>query len=82
MKPEERYESWKKRRAIVRVPDGFAERVMTSVCQTRRLTAYLFLQSLIAATGRSKFVRAGICSLALVVWAIRIGSILTIFVPR
>jgi hypothetical protein len=82
MKPEEQYESWKKHRVKVEVPDDFAEHVMASVHQIHRLTAHLLLQSLVTAASRSRFVRAGVCSIALVIWMMRIGSILAIFVPR
>ena len=82
MKPEEQYESWKQHRANIAVPNDFADRVMESVHHTRRLTAYLLLQSLVTATAQSRFIRAGVCSVALVVWMMRIGSILAIFVPR
>jgi hypothetical protein len=82
MKPEEQYESWKNRRAKVEVPDDFAEQVMASVHRTHRLTVYLLLQGLVTAASRSRFVRAGVCSIALVIWMMRIGSILAIFVPR
>jgi hypothetical protein len=82
MKSEEQYESWKRHRAKVEAPNDFADRVMESVHHAQRLTTYLFLQSLAAATGRSRFIRAGVCSVALAVWMMRIGSILAIFVPR
>jgi hypothetical protein len=82
MKPEEQYQSWKKHRATVEVPDGFAEQVMASVHQTRRLTSYLLLQTLLATVGRSRFARASVCSVALGIWLVRIGVLLTIFVPR
>ena len=82
MRPEEQYESWKKQRATVEVSDDFAQRVMTSIHERRRLTAYFLVRSLMAAAGRVGFVRAGVCLLALTVWVMRIGSILAIFVPR
>lgn len=82
MKPEQQYESWKRQRANIEVPDGFAEQVMASVHQTRRVTAYLLMQSLLASAGRSKFARAGVCSVALGIWFIRISALLTILIPR
>lgn len=82
MKPEEQYEAWKKQRATIAVPEHFTDHVMESVRQTKQVTTYLFLQGVMATIGRSRLAQASICSVALGIWLVRIGALLTIFVPR
>ena len=82
MRYEEQYESWKQRRAKVHVPDGFADRFMASVHQSRRLKIYLLLQGLAATVRRSRIAQASICTAALGIWFVRIGALWTIFIPR
>ncbi|MGD0517040.1 MAG: hypothetical protein ABSA26_05845 [Thermoguttaceae bacterium] len=79
---DKQYESWKKQRAKVEVPGDFADRVMAPIRQTRQQTWVLLLQKSAAAALRSKVIRAAICSAAIAVWMIRVGSILAIFIPQ
>lgn len=79
---EEQYNSWKKQRAKVEVPGNFADRAMASIHQTRDRVWALLMQRLIMAAGRSRIVRASICVLALLVWMIRVGSVLAIFITQ
>ena len=78
---EEQYESWKKQRAKVEVPIDFTDRVMASVHQARQRMWWFVLQRLATVAWRSKIVRTSICSLALIVYLVRVGSLLAIFIP-
>lgn len=82
MEYEEPYESWKRARAKVVVPNDFADRVMASIHDARQQTRWLLIARIAATIARSRLLRATVCSLALAVWIARIGIILTIFVPR
>jgi hypothetical protein len=78
MTHDELYESWKRQRTRAQVPADFADRVMNAV-QTyeqrplRRFTAYLLTLA------ASRLGRAAICTLALLLFAIRLASVLAFF---
>lgn len=76
------YESWKRERAKVAAPDDFADRVMASIHDARQQTRWLLIARIAATIGKSRLLRAAVCSLALAVWMARIGIILTVFIPR
>jgi hypothetical protein len=82
MDHEEQYERWKQSRAQVDVPDDFADRVMTSIHQTRQRAWWSVLYRVALAVGRSRIARAAAASLAVAVCLLRIGSALAIFIPR
>lgn len=82
MKPEELYESWKRSRANIEPPADFADRVMTSIHQTRRLAVYLTLQSLTTTLLRSRVAQTSVCSVAIGIWLVRVCALLTILIPR
>ena len=77
---EKQYESWKKRRAEVEVPAGFADRVITSIHQTRSQFWLMLFQRMGAIAARSKIFKAAIYSLALAIWLIRLVALFAIFI--
>lgn len=78
---EEQYENWKRTRAQVEVPGDFAVRVMASVHRTRRRIWVSLLRRAAVAVAQSRIMRAVATALALTVCILRIGGILTIFIP-
>jgi len=81
MRSDEEYELWKEQRAKIEVPNGFAERVMASVRQTRRNARWFLLRKLIAVAWQSRIIRTGIYGLALTVWILRAASLFLLFTP-
>jgi len=78
MTHDEQYEAWKRHRSRSEVPIDLADRVLDAVHAyeqrpLRRFGRYL------AALATSRPGRVGICSLALLLFAIRIVSVLAIF---
>jgi len=81
MSQDQHYESWRKARTTVDVPDEFADRAMA------RVKAYRQRQHAVAATVyfnavlASKWGRIAVCSAAGAACAVRVGSMLSLFIP-
>lgn len=79
MSHNQHYESWKKTRMTVEVPDGFADTVMNRIDRHRQhrrtLAAATFLQAVLS----SRWGRIAMCTAAAVVCAVRVGSMLSLF---
>jgi hypothetical protein len=78
MTHDEHYESWKRQRTRVEVPANFADRVLDAVRAyeqrpLRRLVRWLW------ALAASRPGRVGICTLAVLLFAVRVVSVLAIF---
>jgi hypothetical protein len=82
MPSDDRYESWKRRRADVAAPVGFVDRVMQAVEeaeQSRRATVAGWMILLL----RSRAVRIGVGAIAVLVCAARIAAVVALFLfPR
>lgn len=79
----DRYRDWKRRRTQAEVPADFADRVMRAVAARepeppRHSAAGALLFRLLA----SRAARVGICAAAAVVCAVRIWSVLALFVSE
>lgn len=78
MSHDHRYESWKKTRTTVEVPDDFADAVMNRIDeyrqQRRTLAAAVYLQTVLS----SKLGRIAMCAAAGVACAVRMGSFLSL----
>ena len=80
MTHDEQYEAWKRHRSRAEVPADFAERVLDAVHTYEQRPLRRFVRYL-AALATSRPGRVGICSLALLLFAVRIVSVLAIFLP-
>jgi hypothetical protein len=78
MTHDERYESWKRRRARAEVPADFADRVLSAVHAHEQRPARRLARGLVA-LATSQPGRAAIWALALVLFAVRLISVLAIF---
>jgi hypothetical protein len=80
MHPDELYESWKRRRAQADIPADFTERVMAALPagaaggRPRLEWPQWFFAVLASPLGR-----AGLCALACLVFALRLGSVIALF---
>jgi hypothetical protein len=81
MPSKDQYELWREQRSKVEPPGDFADRVMISIHDIRRRAWWSLLKHLMVVAGRSRIVRAGVFSLALTVWMLRVASIFAIFIP-
>jgi hypothetical protein len=79
MRPDDVYESWKRRRAEVDVPPGFANRVMRSLSERGATDGDLGLQGWIAGWLASPVGKVGICALAGLAFLLRVGSVIALF---
>ncbi|HEY7312224.1 MAG TPA: hypothetical protein VH643_22865 [Gemmataceae bacterium] len=70
------YESWKRRRAEVPVPDDFTDRVMASLRQEQGPGR---LAELLRGLFRSPMFRASVCSLACAAGLLRILQVVALF---
>ncbi len=79
MSHDQRYESWKKTRMAVEVPDDFCDTVMNRVeedqQQRRTLAAAIYLQAILS----SRWGQIAMCSAAGAACAVRMGSFLSLF---
>ena len=80
MPGDEIYEQWRKARADVQVPGGFADRVMVAVESRDRDARETVLRGLPVAIGRSRLARVAICSIAGAACLARIGCLVSTFV--
>ena len=80
MPREDPYESWKKSRANTKVPDGFADRVMTAIRETRGRSRQHFAVQFLLAVSATRLGRAAICVSAGALFIVRIGHVLALFV--
>ena len=70
------YETWKRRRAEVPVPEGFADRLMVSLRQKQRPGRFA---ELLRGVFRSPAFRVGVCSLACAAGLLRILQVVALF---
>lgn len=80
MPGNEIYEQWRKARADVQSPSGFADRVMVAVETRDRDTRETVVSGLLVAITRSKLGRAAIFSIAATACLVRIGCLVSTFV--
>lgn len=80
MPREDPYESWKKSRANARVTDGFADRVMGTLHENADLGRQRFAGRLLLAVLASRLGRVAVCASAGVLFVVRIGHVLALFV--
>ena len=73
------YESWKRRRAEVPVPDGFSDRVMVSLRRKQRPERFA---ELLRGVFRSPAFRVGVCSLACAAGLLRILQVVALFLAE
>ena len=79
MPGDEIYERWRKARADVQVPDGFADRVVVAVELRDRDARETVLRGLLVAIAASRLVRLAIFSIAGAACLARIGCLVSTF---
>ena len=79
MRPDDVYESWKRRRAEVEVPACFTDRVMRSITEQATAAGDLGWQGWIARWLASPVGRVGICALGGLAFLLRVGSLIALF---
>ena len=79
MHPDDLFEAWKQRHMAGEVPPGFADRVMSRVAayETRRRQGTLARLLLVVVA--SRLGRAGLVMVALLLFALRLVSVLALF---
>jgi hypothetical protein len=88
MRPESLFEAWKRRRRASRVPDGFADRVMSALRQEPAPRAWAWrwigpeVERFLTALLASRLGKLGICTLGCLACAFRILSLIALFLPR
>jgi hypothetical protein len=83
MNDDERYRNWKRARVQVRVPADFTDRVMRAVAaHERRRPWSSSLAELLLRLIVSRPARVGICALAGLVCAVRMWSVLALFIAE
>jgi len=80
MPGDENYEQWRKARAKVEVPGGFADRVMAAVESREREVRESVACGLLISIVRSRLSRAAICSVAAAACLLRIGCLISTFI--
>ncbi len=78
MTHDELYEAWKRQRGQDEVPAQFADRVVDAVHAYEQRPLRRLVRGL-QALATSRLGRAGICTVALVLFAIRLVSVLALF---
>jgi hypothetical protein len=88
MRPEPNYEAWKRRRSAARVPEGFADRVMSALRQEPAPRARTWrgigpeLERYLTALLASRLGKLGICTLGCLACTFRMLSLIALFLPR
>ena len=82
MEHDDHYEAWKRARADAAVPDGFADRVMAAVREHRQAGERSALVALVLAVVASRAGRVALWSLACAACAVRVGSVIALFLVR
>jgi len=78
MTDDELYESWKRQSAPAEAPAGFADLVLEAIHAYEQRPMRRFARCLLA-LATSRLGRAGICTVAIVLFAFRLASVLAIF---
>ena len=78
MTHDEHYESWKRHRSGCEVPADFADRVLDAVRAYEQRPLRRLVRCFLALS-TSRLGRVGICTLAVLLFAVRIVSVLAIF---
>ncbi len=79
MSTDDLFEAWKQRRMSSEVPPGFADRVMAGVAAYEARRRRGTLPRLLPILAGSHLGRAGIVAVALLLFAVRLGSVLALF---
>jgi len=83
MESNDRYESWKRRRAEIEVPAEFADRVLAAVMEQEKKKRHRFaLRAWLAAVLFSRAGKVGLCTLAGLVCVLRLMHVVVVFLPQ
>jgi hypothetical protein len=83
MEPNDRYQSWKRRRAEIEVPAAFADRVLAAIGEHEKKERYRFaLRAWLAAVLFSRAGKVGLCTLAGLVCVLRVMHVVVVFLPQ
>jgi hypothetical protein len=82
MKPDDRFEAWKRRRAAVEVPAGFADRILLAVAaQDKNVRSRAAFRSRLAVLLFSQPGKIGLGTLAGLVCLLRVLHVVAVFIP-
>jgi hypothetical protein len=83
MESNDRYQSWKRRRAEIEVAADFADRVLAAVTEHEKKERQRFaLRVWLAAVLFSRAGKVGLCSLAGLVCVLRVMHVVVVFLPQ
>jgi hypothetical protein len=83
MESNDRYQSWKRRRAELEVPPDFADRVLAAVADQEKKGRHRFaLRAWLAAVLFSRAGKLGLCTLAGLVCVLRVMHVVVVFLPQ
>jgi hypothetical protein len=83
MESNDRYFSWKRRRAEVEVPPSFADRVLAAITEHEKKKRHRFaLRAWLAAVLYSRAGKVGLCTLAGLVCVLRVMHVVVVFLPQ
>jgi hypothetical protein len=83
MEPNDRYQSWKRRRAEIEVPADFADRIMAAVTAHEKNPSQRFaIRAWLATVLFSRVGKVGLCTLAGLVCVLRVMHVVVVFLPQ